>query len=318
MSDITLAQIQHEKRLLLGIQVAKKGEHERAKDLLENVLRQDPHNELAWIWWASLAQNKKELRTYLTKIMEINPHNTEAETAYNDLVGVLEDVQIDWDAMSRQAKTRFKSQENEDYRRKLFGKAPKERKPMKPQLVLLNLLILIFGSYAVASIYFPAISPANILRNILPQTGDANVTFVRAYQVEDAAELEASDSEYAQGPVQPFLIGDTEPPPSTEEQWVVKVTIAHDSTDEAYVDGWDLVLPNGRVLEADRDQRHTYRVTRPRETSSFTTTRMLTLPAGTPYIIIRAHDTDGGYGGQEVRVDLTDTAASSDLYEVIR
>jgi Tfp pilus assembly protein PilF len=71
--------------LRTGIQAAQSGNKAIARRILEQVTEQDPRNELAWIWLASIADSAAERRTYLQKVLEINPQNERARQALEKL-----------------------------------------------------------------------------------------------------------------------------------------------------------------------------------------------------------------------------------------
>lgn len=71
--------------LQLGIQAARQGNRAAARRLLLQVVDQDPNNELAWIWMASVAETVVERRNYLERVLEINPNNERAKQALSRL-----------------------------------------------------------------------------------------------------------------------------------------------------------------------------------------------------------------------------------------
>jgi tetratricopeptide (TPR) repeat protein len=64
-----------------GIQAAKAGEKDNARDLLQQSIRIDPYNEAAWLWLASVARDNRERLFCLQKLLEINPQNETARKA---------------------------------------------------------------------------------------------------------------------------------------------------------------------------------------------------------------------------------------------
>jgi tetratricopeptide (TPR) repeat protein len=58
-----------------GIQAAKAGQKDQARDLLQQSLRLDPKNEAAWLWLASVARDKRERVFCLQNLLKINPNN---------------------------------------------------------------------------------------------------------------------------------------------------------------------------------------------------------------------------------------------------
>lgn len=68
-------------RLVLkeAIAVAKAGQRPRARELLLELIEQDPHNEAAWLWLSSLLPTLNERITALETALTINPHNIQAQ-----------------------------------------------------------------------------------------------------------------------------------------------------------------------------------------------------------------------------------------------
>lgn len=97
-----MAQQNMDRQLRAGIRAAQQGDAERARPLLEGVLRIDRSNEQAWIWMASIVKSTKERRLCLEKVLQVNPGNRPARAALNSLVGVIGGgaAQIDYQAIS--------------------------------------------------------------------------------------------------------------------------------------------------------------------------------------------------------------------------
>lgn len=64
-----------------GIQAAKAGQKEEARQLLQQSIRMEPDNEAAWLWLASVARDNRERVFCLQKLLEINPENETARKA---------------------------------------------------------------------------------------------------------------------------------------------------------------------------------------------------------------------------------------------
>lgn len=58
-----------------GVAAAKAGDKDRARLLLQQSLRLDPHNEAAWLWLISVARDQREKLIGLYKLLELNPNN---------------------------------------------------------------------------------------------------------------------------------------------------------------------------------------------------------------------------------------------------
>ena len=83
-------------------------------------------------------------------------------------------------------------------------------------------------------------------------------------------------------------------------RWRFHVTVAHgDSGWDHYADKWDVVAPDGSVL-GTRVLLHPHEAEQP-------FTRSLggvNIPAVIDEVVLRAHDSEHGYGGQELTVEL--------------
>ena len=101
--------------------------------------------------------------------------------------------------------------------------------------------------------------------------------------------------------------------------WTFSVEVAHPDTGwEDYADGWDVMLPDGTVAKANPDDPFTRLLLHPHENEQpFTRSQSnVPIPADVTEVTVRAHDLVDGFGGQEVRVDLT--AVSGPNFEVTR
>ncbi len=70
MGQESLNQMLHQ-----GIAAARAGQREAARTILQNVVRLDPRNEIAWMWLSSVAADDTERLFCLKKLLEINPAN---------------------------------------------------------------------------------------------------------------------------------------------------------------------------------------------------------------------------------------------------
>lgn len=93
--------------------------------------------------------------------------------------------------------------------------------------------------------------------------------------------------------------------------WTFHVTVAHPDTGwEDYVDGWDVVLPDGIVVKPDPSSPYTRLLLHPHENEQpFTRSQSgIELPLEVTAVTVRAHDLIHGFGGNEVIVELKATA----------
>jgi len=65
-------------RLQIGIAEAKAGRKRTARRYLLEVTRQEPHNELAWLWVGGVAETPQDAVSNLNRVLEINPTNEHA------------------------------------------------------------------------------------------------------------------------------------------------------------------------------------------------------------------------------------------------
>ena len=79
------------------------------------------------------------------------------------------------------------------------------------------------------------------------------------------------------------------------------VTVRHGDTGwKHYADKWDVVAPDGKTVLGTRTLYHPHVEEQP-FTRSLSGVR---IPAGTDFVILRAHDSVHGYGGAEMTVQL--------------
>jgi hypothetical protein len=71
--------------LKTGIEAAQSGNKMIARHILEQVVSQDPNNEMGWLWLASVVDTVEERRENLQRVLLINPANERAREALNKL-----------------------------------------------------------------------------------------------------------------------------------------------------------------------------------------------------------------------------------------
>lgn len=69
------------RRLQAGIAAARRGDRLSARRTLESVIRDEPRNEQAWLWLATVAETRAERRESLEHVLKINPQNPRAKEA---------------------------------------------------------------------------------------------------------------------------------------------------------------------------------------------------------------------------------------------
>ena len=93
----------------------------------------------------------------------------------------------------------------------------------------------------------------------------------------------------------------------SEGSWTFRVSVSHpDIGWDDYVDGWDVVLPDGTVIKPDSSANFTRILTHPHvDEQPFTRSQSgIMIPLEVSRVRVRAHDIVDGYGGQEIIVDL--------------
>ncbi|KPV49791.1 hypothetical protein SE17_30630, partial [Kouleothrix aurantiaca] len=61
--------------LQLGIEAAREGNREEARNLFGLLTRQDPGNVQAWLWLAGVADGPDQRRAALERVVELDPTN---------------------------------------------------------------------------------------------------------------------------------------------------------------------------------------------------------------------------------------------------
>lgn len=64
-----------------GIEAAQAGEKDKARRLLEQVVKADPANETAWLWLSAVVDTRQERIRCLETALKLNPTNQEAKMA---------------------------------------------------------------------------------------------------------------------------------------------------------------------------------------------------------------------------------------------
>jgi len=102
-------------------------------------------------------------------------------------------------------------------------------------------------------------------------------------------------------------------------KWTFEVTVNHpDIGWRDFVDGWDVVLPDGeKILLAPKD-KFTRVLAHPHVNQQPVTRTQenIPIPAGTKSVTVRAHDLVDGYGGKVVEVKLDEAKGAG--FEVVR
>lgn len=73
-----------------GMAAIRARDQERARGMLEQVVKLDPTHEQGWLWLSAVVDSDAERITCLDNVLTINPHNEEAQRALEKLGGSLE------------------------------------------------------------------------------------------------------------------------------------------------------------------------------------------------------------------------------------
>lgn len=90
-------------------------------------------------------------------------------------------------------------------------------------------------------------------------------------------------------------------------RWYFRVTVEHADTGwEDYADGWDIVLPDGRVVKPNPGEMFTRTLWHPHVNEQpFTRSQgNVEIPSSVTEVQVRAHDKRDGFGGKTVAVKL--------------
>ncbi|MEI6181368.1 MAG: hypothetical protein WCP31_11475, partial [Chloroflexales bacterium] len=61
--------------LQLGIEAAREGKKEEARQLFRLLTRQEPDNSQGWLWLAGVAENREERQNALERVLAFEPEN---------------------------------------------------------------------------------------------------------------------------------------------------------------------------------------------------------------------------------------------------
>jgi len=87
--------------LRAGIEAARQGDKERARQYFERVVQLDDQNEAGWMWLASTIDSVEQRKGYLQKVLQINPNNERAREALSRLSGSASTADADRQAIER-------------------------------------------------------------------------------------------------------------------------------------------------------------------------------------------------------------------------
>jgi hypothetical protein len=73
-----------------GVAAIRAGNPNKARSLLEEVVRLDPVHEQGWLWLSAVVETDEDRITCLDNVLTINPFNEEAQRALTSLGGSLD------------------------------------------------------------------------------------------------------------------------------------------------------------------------------------------------------------------------------------
>lgn len=148
-----------ERQLRAGVRAAQQGDADKARELLEGVLRQDRnnqlgYNELAWIWMASTVKSQGQRRKCLQEALAINSGNRPAREAINSLVGVIDSGDsIDYANIAAAARAKMPTSEGGG------GGAPRASGGSNTRFLLLGVAAAFIVILFIGSLFLPPSDP---------------------------------------------------------------------------------------------------------------------------------------------------------------
>lgn len=68
-----------------AIHLAQSGQRSQARELLQQVIEKDPHQAIAWLWLANVADSREARINALQEVLRLDPGNNTARTALEKL-----------------------------------------------------------------------------------------------------------------------------------------------------------------------------------------------------------------------------------------
>jgi hypothetical protein len=82
-----------------GIEAAREGDRQKARDLLEKVVELEENNEKGWLWLASVMDSDEERRICFANVLQINPDNERAQKEMAKIESRLNKTKADEEVM---------------------------------------------------------------------------------------------------------------------------------------------------------------------------------------------------------------------------
>ena len=67
-----------------AVTLAQGGQRDEARAVLRQVVQNEPDNQIAWLWLASVAEDQTEYERALREVLRIDPNNAQAQSALSD------------------------------------------------------------------------------------------------------------------------------------------------------------------------------------------------------------------------------------------
>lgn len=159
-----------ETRLRQGVEAARSGDKSRARILLQQVLAEDPANEAALMWMASVSDSADDRRFYLQRALTLNPKNDRAREALRRM-----GIEVD-DAPTAPARVDDRSDTNTPRR------AQQDVRDYVPNLRADRTAARGLNGYFIAALVLVGVVAAILLASLAaqPAVSSANATETRA------------------------------------------------------------------------------------------------------------------------------------------
>lgn len=134
-----------ENELKQAIDAIKAGDKKRGGEILAELIKVEPNNEVAWLWLATCYKKVENKRRCLEKALEINPANQNAQQALNRLSSQIDEPTVE-DMVSKANPTLVKPQQQASSNVSIYsGQSKKKQKTLSTRTILFSGLgLLIF------------------------------------------------------------------------------------------------------------------------------------------------------------------------------
>jgi len=195
-------------RLREGIDAAKRGDKLTARRLLQQVLAFEKDNELALMWMASVVDSIEERRSFLQRVLQVNPNNERAREALRRLGG------NEWAPLPGSASSSAAASSSSSSRNSLGGGGERDsgggrRGQLSPYTLLAGLVALI----VVVLVSVVALNPA---RNTPTSPTPSNVELTFAVLMASPSVTATDDNRSPTATLLPGIIATFDPSKVTQ------------------------------------------------------------------------------------------------------